>query len=210
MKKLKKLLSILIVVSCVGSFAMAKEKKPAKITSEKLNTLKGVMKIAEDYNMEVLKDEPKDLLYVAKSAETGDYAIYVHNIEKKWDIQFAMVFINGEPFSRTVFSIMQKSGKCRSILNENDRNVKFDKGANNVYLSDYGVKLETVYSMADRVSIRTAIAKDFDLFIPENMSKNDANFWKVFSENIDAVKDAEANSESYNILQKIIDSNFVY
>ena len=210
MKKLSAcILSLLLVISA----GFAKE-KTMRITSDKLTTVKAVSKIADFRGMDVIENFLD--LYIAKDSDSDDFAVFIKkSFEDGTSVQFAMVCLEGDLFSRSVYTEKGSNGfKEQCILQEYDKNVRFNDGGNNEYLNTLGLPLYTVIVMNLRNNIRNYLVKEYSLVLPETTAKNDANFRKVHDENVSEINERLNENENrpgtIEILNRVIQSNFKF
>ncbi len=193
----KVLLSVVVMIVTGLAFA-----KPFKVTQSKIRSVKDISKIAVAYDFEVLENYTD--LYVSKSEDSDDFAVFYREDYTDGNIQFSFVCIDGEFLSRTIFNEKNSSGSPVSYtINEYDKQCSFNEGSNPIYLTELGTLYYTVVVMDKRNEYRAMLAEKYKLILPEAMQKNDKNFKKVFDENKDNLNDKDA-------LQKIINSNFAY
>lgn len=209
---MKKTLSIVLAGMVLLSSVFA---KPAKITSDKLNSWKNVAKISDSLELEVI--ENYDDLLLSKSSDGKNFAVfYKEYFDDGSNIQLGMVCADGTMYSRALYTEKQSEGGAwKFILQEADRQVRFDNAGSGAYLTDYGRALYALIVMDYRNNIRTNLAKEYGLIVPEKVQKNDSNFKQIFNANIDEInariEDAKpADSALTALMKKVNDSNFAY
>ena len=209
---MKKTLSIVLAGMVLLSSVFA---KPAKITSDKLNSWKNIAKISDSLELEVIEDY--DDLLLSKSSDGKSFAVfYKEYFDDGSNIQLGMVCADGTMYSRALYTVKQtEGGAWKFTLQETDRQVRFDNAGSGAYLTDYGRALYALIVMDYRNNIRTNLSKEYGLIVPEKVQKNDSNFKQIFNANIDEInariEDAKpADSALTALMKKVNDSNFAY
>ena len=207
---MKKTLSIVLAGMVLLSSVFA---KPAKITSDKLNSWKNVAKISDSLELEVIEDD--DDLLLSKSSDGKDFAVfYKEYFDDGSNIQLGMVCADGTMYSRALYTEKQSEGGAwKFTLQETDKQVRFDDAGSGSYLTDFGRAYYALIVMDLRNKIRTNLSKEYGLIAPEKVKKNDSNFRQFFDANIDEINakfeaNDPADSAFTALMKKVNDSNF--
>lgn len=205
---MKKTLSIVLAGLALLSSVFAKS---VKITSDKLTTWKNVAKISDAIGLEVI--ENYDDLLVTKSQDGKTFTIFYKEVYDSGDsIQLGLVCVDGEVFSRALYTEKGDSTPERYTLQETDKEVRFDDGGNGEYLNEFGRPYYTMNVMELRYNIRNNIAKEYGLVIPESVKKADNNFKKALDANIDAINaridNSDRGSGTIELMKKVTGSYF--